>query len=53
MKSRLIPETVPYAGAMEMLDCGRTNIYELGTTGELVSLVHAGKRRIDVDSSES
>lgn len=53
MKSRLIQETVPYAGAMEMLECGRTKIYELCKTGELVSIVHAGKRRIYVDSIES
>ena len=50
LKSRLIQETVPYTGAMEMLECSRCKICELCKSGELVSIIHAGKRRIYIDS---
>ena len=53
MKSRLIQETVPYKGAMEMLACSRGKICELCKSGELVSIIHAGKRRIYIDSIEA
>ena len=53
MKSRLIQETVTYKGAMEMLQCSRGIICELCKSGELVSIIHAGKRRIYIDSIEA
>lgn len=53
MKSRLIQETVPYEEAMEMLECGRTMIYQLCKSGELASVIHAGKRRIYIDSIDA
>ena len=53
MKSRLIQETVPYEGAIEMLECGRSMIYQLCKSGELASIIHAGKRRIYIDSIEA
>lgn len=36
---------------MEMLECGRSMIYQLCKSGELASIIHAGKRRIYIDSS--
>ena len=53
LKSRLSQETVPYTGAMEMLECSRCKICELCKSGELVSIIHAGKRRIYIDSIEA
>lgn len=53
VKSRLIQETVPYKGAMDMLECSRGKICELCKSGELVSIIHAGKRRIYIDSIEA
>lgn len=52
MKSRLIQETVSYDGACEMLDCGKNTILNLCKAGELASTIHAGRRRIYIDSIE-
>ena len=52
MKSRLIQETVSYEGACEMLDCGKNTILNLCKAGELASTIHAGRRRIYIDSIE-
>ncbi len=38
---------------MEMLECGRSMIYQLCKSGELASIIHAGKRRIYIDSIEA
>lgn len=53
MKSRLIRETVGYEGACEMLDCGKNTILNLCKAGELASTIHAGRRRIYIDSIEA
>ena len=53
MKSRLIQETVSYEGACEMLCCSRVTVYHLCKAGELVSTIHAGRRRIYIDSIEA
>lgn len=53
MKSRLIQETVGYEGACEMLDCGKNTILNLCKAGELASTIHAGRRRIYIDSIEA
>ena len=53
MKSRLIQETVSYEGACEMLDCGKNTILNLCKAGELASTIHAGRRRIYIDSIEA
>lgn len=52
MKSRLIQETVSYEGACEMLDCGKNTVHNLCKAGELASVIHAGRRRIYIDSIE-
>ena len=53
MKSRLIQETVSYESACEMLDCGKNTILNLCKAGELASTIHAGRRRIYIDSIEA
>lgn len=52
-ESRLIQETVGYEGACEMLDCGKNTILNLCKAGELASTIHAGRRRIYIDSIEA
>ena len=52
MSARLIQETVGYADACKMLECGKNKILELCENGELASTIHAGRRRIFTDSIE-
>lgn len=52
MKSRLLQDSVRYEDACEMLDCGKNTILELCKKGELASIIHAGKRRIYIQSIE-
>lgn len=52
MKSRLIQETVGYDEACEVLEMGRNKILELCEKGDLAYTIHAGRKRIYLDSIE-